>query len=367
MTPTPSPNLPPPFPPPGQMPPVYFPPPMYYPPPRERGGFARAIFTTLAVSILGFSITLNIYLLIAQGLFSGGDGTGIKKETLTKGNAQSVIAVVPLEGVIWGSAAEDVDALLDAVEADPAVKAVVLHVDSPGGEVTASDEIYNRLLRFKKEKNVPLIVSMRSMAASGGYYVACAGDRIVAQRTTDTGSIGVYLGSLNISKFMEKYGIEDKTVTASGNDFKLVGSPYQPMTKEQEAYLQQRANADMETFKSVIMAGRKLDRASVDRVSTGEVFKGPDAQKLKLVDDIGFLDDAIQIASSTAGVSGAQVVRYSHETSFWDALSGKGQQGRHGRTAGMLQAEVGDVKLSVDPRQLSELLRPRPMFMYRGQ
>jgi len=366
MTQQPPPNLPPPYPQPGQMPPVYFPPPMFYPPPpRERGGFARAIFTTLAVSILGFSITLNIYLLIAQGLFSGESGTGIKKETLTSGDIQTVIAVVPVEGVIWGASADDLDKLLDEIEADPAVKAVVLEIDSPGGEVTASDEMYNRLLRFKAEKKIPVITSMQGYAASGGYYIACATDQIVAQSTTSTGSIGVLWGGINVAELMNKYGVKEDFTVSTGSTLKTAGSPYHVPTPDELAYRQKLVDAHMALFKSVVATGRKLDQASVDRLATGQIFLGPDAKSLKLVDDVGFLDDAVRIASKKAGLSGAQVVRYTREVSFWESLAGQGQS--RASRSNLVQAEVGNMKVSIDPHVLSDLLSPRPMFLCRGQ
>jgi protease IV len=340
-----------------QPPPVYFPPPVYYPPP-ARGGFARAIFTTLAVSILGFSLTLNLYLLVMSGLFSAGDTAGIAKEVIRTGGTD-VVAVIPVEGIITGQSADDLEKLLRHVKDDPSVKAVVLEIDSPGGEVTASDEMYQRLLAFKEETKLPLIVSMQGLAASGGYYVACAGDHIIAQRTTTTGSIGVYMGGLNISKLMEKYGVEDTSVVSSGSKYKLAGSPYREFTDEMKQYVQTHVDDDLELFKSVVAAGRNLKREVVDTVATGEIFSGTQAAKLKLVDQIGFMDDAIALAESRAGVSGARVVRFKPEVTFWDALAGSGQ-------ASVVETTVGQTTVKADKRLVNDLLSPRPMFLYRG-
>ncbi len=351
------------FPPPQQpMPPVYFPNPMFYPPPqRERGGFARAIFTTLAVTILGFSITLNIYLLIAQGLFSSDTGETVASQVVTAGNAQSIIAIVQVEGIIMGQAADDLDHVLTYIENASGVKALVLEIDSPGGEVSASDEMYSRLTAFKAQTGIPIIVSMQGVAASGGYYIACAGDQIVAQRATVTGSVGVYWGGLNFSELMKKYGVEDNTIVSTGSNLKLAGAPTRELSQEQRAYMQERVDADLQLFKSVIVLGRGMPAASVDQIATGATFSGEEAKQLKLVDDVGYLNDAIAIAGKKAGINGAQVVRYTRQRSFWDALAGT-----QGSDANLVETKIGQTSVKIDKQLASELLSPRPMFLYRG-
>ncbi len=341
-----------------QPPPVYMPPPVVYPPP-NRGWFARAILTTLAVSIFGFSITLNIYLLIVSGLFSASESDGVAQQVLREGS-KDIVAVIPVEGVITSQSADMVEKLLQRVMDEADVKALIVEIDSPGGEVTASDEIYQRLVAFKEQTNLPLIVSMQGMAASGGYYVACAGDHIVAQRTTVTGSIGVYMGGINISKLMEKYGIEDTTVVSSGSDYKLAGSATREFTDQMKQYVQSHVDDDLELFKSVIVTGRNLKPEVVDAVASGEIFSGTDALKLKLIDQVGLMDDAIAAAETRAGTSGARVVKYHPEVTFWDALAGSSQ-------TSVLETQVGQTTVKVDRKLMNDVLSPRPMFLYRGQ
>src|SRR3954471_3181049 len=189
---------------PGMYPPMMMPP-QFGPPPKREKSFARAIFTTLATTIFGLSLVANIYLLFLSGLMGGDES--LTQSTVQHGNAEEKIAVIPIEGVIYGGTADVVNKWLQLVEKDPHVKAVVLSVDSPGGGVTASDEIYNRVMQLKKNHGFPIAVSMRAVAASGGYYVSAATDQIFAEPTTITGSIGVLMPSFNINELGKKWGI----------------------------------------------------------------------------------------------------------------------------------------------------------------
>lgn len=353
MTQSPGPALPPP------MPPVYFPPPAFYPP-APRGGFARALFTAMAVSVLGFSLTLNVYLLLASGVLGGGP---VRKTVVRAGDTNATIAVLPLSGVITDEKAAELNQILGEIESDPTVKAVVLEVNSPGGAVTASDQIYARLLRLRKNRKWPVVVSMGALATSGGYYVACAGDRIVAQRTTWTGNIGVLLPRYNVSKLAEQYGVEDTTIESSGSDFKDAGSPFKPDTPEQRAYFQNLADDAFAIFKSVVGTGRSLDAAAVDRVASGKVFSGADALDLKLVDVVGYLDDAIDLAVTQAGLSGKpQVWRFERNVGLFESLGRSSAQ-----AASRVGLNVSGTNLSIDRAVIDDLLTPRPMYLWRGQ
>lgn len=335
----------------------YFPQPIVYPVPQSGSGwgFTKAIFTTLAVSIFGFSLTLNIYLLAVSGLWGASDSPGVIGEVVRSGTTD-VVAIIPVEGIITGRSAEDLEKILRQIRSDTHVKAIILEIDSPGGEVTASDEIYQRLVAFKQQTGLPLIVSMKGLAASGGYYIACAGDYLLAQRTTTTGSIGVMWGSINVSKLMEKYGVEDTTVVSSGSKYKLAGSPTQEFTPDMRQYIQSFVDDHLALFKSVIVSGRNLTPQAVDQLANGQIFNGTEAVKLKLIDQIGFLDDAIAFAEARAGIKDAKVVRYRKQLPFWEALVGTAQSNR-------VEMQLGPARIKVDQELLNRMLSPRPMFL----
>ncbi len=238
---------PPPPPPPMMPPPIYMMPP---PPPRGRG-FVRGVFTVLATTILGFSLALNVYFLLTSGLFSG--GASLRENTILEGDPAQKVAVIPISGLIDDDAAQRLDRFLRTAEADSNVKGVVLKIDSPGGTVSAADEMYHRIQQFRAaRKDVPIVVSQGGLAASGGYYVSCAADYIFAQPSTITGSIGVIMPNYNISKLMQKWGIEDTSLIATGATFKDAGSMTKPPNPQQVAYLQSLIDENFEQFKGIV-------------------------------------------------------------------------------------------------------------------
>lgn len=340
------------YPPPGMMPPGFYP-----PAPRSGGGFARAIFITLAVTVLGLSLTTNFWLLIMLGLFSGGGAEDtVNRQVLVEGDAKKIVAVIPVKGIIYDEMVEDLRVVLDNVQKDKNVKAIVVEIDSPGGTVTASDEIHAKLLKLKSDRGVPLVVSMQGLAASGGYYIACAGDKIVAQPHTLTGSIGVRLGGLNIAKLLKAYGVEDNTMTSTEAKFKLSGSPFREETDESRAYMQTMLDAQHAMFKQLVATSRKLDPKGASAVANGKVFTGTEALQLKLVDSLGYLNDAVSVAEGLAGISGAQVERVERQVGFLEALSG-------GSSPGTVQVKIGEASVGVDKRAIEHLVSPRPMFL----
>jgi protease-4 len=345
-------------PPPSAGPTVFFPPPSLYPP-QPRGGFARAIFTALAVSILGLSISLNVYFVLYSGLLSG---EPVRKTVVRDGDLQKTIAVIPLAGVIDDHKAAELNDLLGEVEADPAVKAIVLEINTPGGGVTASDQIYDRVMRLRSERKLPVVVSMGALATSGGYYIACAADQIVAQRTTWTGNIGVLLPRYNFSKLANQYGVEDTTIKSTGADFKDAGSPLKPDTAEQTAYFQKLADDAFVVFKDVVGRGRSLDAETVRQVANGKVYSGADALNLKLVDAVGYLDDAIDLAEQKANLSGSKprAIRYEKKVGLFEAI------GRSSAESSKLTLPAGG-GVSIDRSVIDELLSPRPLYLWRGQ
>ena len=330
----------------------------------QRGGFARAMFTTLAMSIFGLSLTLNIYLLIASGIFSN-HGPRIEKTTLTDGDEKRVVAVVPIEGEINGSTASQFKAAVKEITADANVKALLIRMNTPGGEVAASDEIYEDIQRLKRENHLPVVVSIGALGTSGGYYISCAADKIVAERTTWTGNIGVLLPRINLAKFGEKYGIEDMTIKSSGADYKDAGSMFKHDTPEQTAYWQALADEAFGVFKGVVRDGRKLDAATVDRIANGKVYSGDEAAKLKLVDQVGYSEDAVALAESLAGLRGtsAKVVRYEQSHGLLESLGGSS---RLSSSQQSVKTQVGPAEVSIDASAVRQWLTPRPLYLWSG-
>lgn len=203
---------------------------------------------------------------------------------------------------------------LRRVEEDESVKALVLRINSPGGEVVATDEIHTRLMRLKKARHLPLVISMGSTAASGGYYLATAGDAIFANPHTMTGSLGVIFNLTNYSEAAAKLGIREYAIK-SGR-FKDIGSPTRPLTEPERHIFQTMVNESYQKFVNVIVEGRKLSRQRVLEIADGRVYSGEQAKRLGLIDKFGDLDEATRHALSLSGEKEAMVVRYNDQMSL---------------------------------------------------
>ena len=195
---------------------------------------------------------------------------------------------------------------LNKAEKDAAVEAIVLRVDSPGGEVVPSDEISAMVEKAKESK--PVVVSMGSMAASGGYYISAKADKIVAFPGTATGSIGVISQIPNLKGLYEKLGIEMQTFT--GGKYKDMYSGLRELTPEEKEIMQQMVDVYYEQFIGVVAEGRGLDKEEVRNLATGQLYTGTEAKELGLVDELGGLDTAIDLASELAGVTSPEVEYY---------------------------------------------------------
>lgn len=198
---------------------------------------------------------------------------------------------------------------LDKAAEDEEVKALILRINSPGGTVNASDLLYHEIMQFKKKKNVKVVACFLGMATSGGYYVAAAADYIVAQPTTLTGSIGTIALKFNVQGLMEKVGVEEETIKSG--DKKDIWSPFRPSTSEERKILQGIIDEYQGRFLTVVREGRaKMTKSDVAIISDGRVFSGPQAMELHLVDQLGYLNDAVQWARSAVGMEQAKLVVY---------------------------------------------------------
>jgi protease IV len=192
---------------------------------------------------------------------------------------------------------------------DESVKALVLRINTPGGTVTASDIIYHELKLFKASRKIPVIASIMDVGASGGYYIASAADRIMAHPSTVTGSIGVIMLTVNAHGLLEKVGVEATAITSGPR--KDMGSPFRVMTPEERSIFQGLIDSFYQRFLSVVQEGRpNLQMEQIKKLADGRIYTGDQAKAAGLVDDIGYLEEAIDAAKKKAGLTEAKVVTY---------------------------------------------------------
>ena len=226
------------------------------------------------------------------------------------------VAVVELEGMILE--VEDLVRDLKSYRDNPQVKAVVIRINSPGGVVGPTQELHQALMRVR-EAGKPVVASLGSVAASGGYYTAVAADRIVANPGTLTGSIGVIMQMANVESLFKKVGVNYVVVKAGR--YKDLGNFSRPMTPQERQVLQTLLDDVHAQFIDAVAAGRKLDRADVVKFADGRVFSGMQAKDLKMVDALGSLEDAVNEAAKLAGLPVPPgVIRPSRRFSLFDLV-----------------------------------------------
>ncbi len=230
------------------------------------------------------------------------------------------VGLVRVEGGIYDSR-QVIDDLESMVE-DPGIQAIVLRVDSPGGGAAASQEIFE-YIRGIQEEGVPLVVSMGSVAASGGYYIACTADTIFANPGTLTGSIGVVMSFTNLEELFGKIGL-DFEVIKSGR-FKDTGSWSRQMTDAERALLQETIDDIHAQFVEAVAEGRGMEYEAVAALADGRIFSGRQALEAGLVDRLGTLEDAVEVAARMGGIEGEPRVQEPvrrERLTLWDLLSG---------------------------------------------
>jgi protease-4 len=228
------------------------------------------------------------------------------------------VALIRIEGVIVDSK-ETIDEIREYVK-DPSIKAIVLRIDSPGGAVAPAQEIYEEVKKAALKKKV--LVSMGSVAASGGYYIASPATRIIANPGTLTGSIGVIMEIPNVEGLMNKLGI--KTEIVKSGRHKDIASIFRGIKKEEREILQEIMDNVHEQFIKAVAEGRRMLIDDVRKIADGRVYTGEQALKIGLVDELGNLEDAIQAAAKLSGIKGEPVVVSKKERfSFVDLIKGK--------------------------------------------
>ncbi len=294
--------------------------------------------------------------------FGGGSSSGTLpapdwQEQIISGSGTDRIVVITVSGAIGVDAGSGLfsdelshEQLLSQIRqaaGDPQVKAVVLRVESPGGGVVASNEIYQELQKLRDAEK-RLVVSMGSVAASGGYYIATPGERIYANPDTLTGSLGVIISLLNVEETFDNLGL--RQIVFKSGELKDIGSPTRETTPEEAAIFQAIIDEAYQGFVDVIEKGRGLPRDVVLQLADGRIYTGRQALALDLVDELGNLDAAIAGAQELAGLERALVVRYRGSPSLRDLL-----------LLGVAQSQAAS-----DPLGLRTLIAPQtPRLEYR--
>jgi protease IV len=256
---------------------------------------------------------------IAGGLMSDGDGNAYEESS---GSGSDRVAIVDIDDVI--SESDACIRELRKYQSRSSVKAIVLRLDSPGGAVAPSQEIFQEVRRIVKS-GTPVVVSMSSVAASGAYYIACGASRIVANPGTITGSIGVISEFTSYRRLMDKIGIDNTTITSG--EYKDVGNPARDMTEQDLVYMQGLIDDIYEQFVLDVSAARALPVDTVRKYADGRVFTGRQAYAIGLVDTLGSLQTAIRIAGKLGRVEGEpRTVRTLQRTSLFERMFGARSQ-----------------------------------------
>jgi protease-4 len=226
------------------------------------------------------------------------------------------IAIVEIKGIITQST-EIIEEMRQYAD-DETVKAVILRIDSPGGGVGPSQEIHREVVKLKTKKKV--LASMGSVAASGGYYIACASDLIVANPGTITGSIGVVMEFTNLEELLKKIGV--KGVVLKGGEHKDIGSPFREMTPGEKRIMQDVIDNVHQQFIKAVAEGRKMEQSKVVPVADGRIFTGEQAKQFGLVDEMGNLEDTVDMAAKLVKIDGRPTVIYpKRRFTIWEMLA----------------------------------------------
>jgi len=316
----------------GPKPPSSPPPPPPTPPyqpfeqPRKRfsgwGVFWGILFTLSVLANVGLFLLLIGLVAFAA---TGQTGRFYDEAVVREGPRGTKIVLVNIEGVIHGQQADNVYRQLKTAGEDSSVRALIVRVNSPGGTISGSDRIYAELRRYREETGQPVVAFMEGVAASGGYYASVACDKIVAEPTAITGSIGVVMSYFVFQELLEnKLGIQPVHLTRG--DKKDWPSSFRAPKQEELDYIEERLlTPAYERFVGIVQKGRAgtLSAEQVRELADGSIYGAPKALEEKLIDKIGYLDDAIAVAKSLAGISAAEVVEYRRPFSLMDMLSVK--------------------------------------------
>lgn len=340
----------------------------YQPKPRSTTGLWITItilsITVFASFLVVFMMAVSSFSKGAAGArahHGGDDGPADEEPSFTEiwsyGHGEAKVARIAVDGVIMrGSEGGFFDVPVDKIERilaeiraaqnDDDIVGIILEVDSPGGGVTPSDEIYDALKKFKDSDNDrKVVVLMRDLAASGGYYVSMAGDCLIAQPTAIVGSIGVIMQSMNLKGLGDKVGVRDVTIKSGKNKDLL--NPFGEVDTNHVAVLQKMIDTTYERFFRIVRENRPIDEAKLREIADGRIFDASEALQLKLIDQLGYWDDAMKKMAELLGEEDIKVVRYESRVSVFDRL---------------MSAKT---PVAVDLKALQEAARPKMQYLWQ--
>jgi len=280
------------------------------------------------------------------------------KEKTLEGKGSDKILLIDISGMITDqesssglvnprtepSLVDQVKDELKKAEDDDHVKAVVLRINSPGGTVTASDIIYHELTGFKARTKRPVIASIMDLGTSGAYYIAQAADRIIANPTAVTGSIGVIMVQANVQGLLEKIGVQ--TTEIKSGEKKFMGSPFRPLTPDEQKIFQNVIDDMYRQFLSIVGKGRPaLTADQIRAAADGRIYTADQAKELGLIDEIGYLDEAIGVAKKAAKLDEAKIVTYHQSSDYKSTIYSVGNGGKGG-----LEINLGSLAAFASPR-----------------
>jgi protease-4 len=329
---------------------------IYEPTPKKKGSGWKifwGIVITLSLLANGFMLLAMIGMgaaLIGSGV--SGTDEGVVEKTLVEGARMKKIAVIGIKGIIDDKMSDWVKRQIKTAQDDGAVKAIIVLIDSPGGAVSSSDQIHYTISRFKEHTQKPVLAFMQSIAASGGYYSAVACDQIMAEPTVITGSIGVIMNHLVIKGLLEeKLGINPVTIKSGPR--KDWPSMFNETTEEEKQYLTEKViTPAYERFVALVVEGRKdvLSEQAIRQLADGSIFTAPEAVEKKLIDELGYFDDAVAKAEKMAHIANAHVVTYEEVFSLRSILGAQSNS-----------------RISLESQILEKLAAPRLLYLWDGK
>ncbi len=285
----------------------------------------------VVLSLVGVALLIFMFAGVASAAGSGvavRGGRPVQEWSVGGAEGAPKVALIPVQGALVPGSGPGEDpvgllrSMLKKAQRDDRVKGIVLQVASGGGAITTCDIMRKDLLDFKKETGKPVVTLMGSVTASGAYYVSCGTDHLVAHPTTITGSIGVLWPFYDASGLLDKVGVEDRTVK-SGR-YKQLGSPFAERTEEEsereKEQLQGIVDEMHSRFVQIVAEGRGMERAAVEALATGRIFTSREAVQNRLIDAIGYREDAVAKVKELAGLDKAHVVQYGRVPSLLEVL-----------------------------------------------
>ena len=321
---------------------------------------AAGFFFICTVGLLMMLVFVSAAKVWVPNIETGITPAGKYSEVVFEGNGTYKIAIIPVEGIITDhplqqvfrnlpSLVRSVTEQLDQAASDNNVKAVILEINSPGGGITATDTLHDEILRFREKTGKKVIVYMKDVAASGGYYIAACSDRIVAHPTSITGSIGVIMMLFNFEGLYNWLGISEKVIKSGA--LKDMGSSSRQPTEEEEKLFKEIILEMHSRFVDVVSQGRGMPRDRVAELADGRIYTGQQALDNGLIDAIGYINDAIQAGKEEAGLDKAKIIRYRRKIGLSEFIL---TIARGGGTPGVL----------INTDALTEKQVPRLMYLW---